>query len=145
MAFALRGAAGHPADLESIGIVPQDHQLAAASQRHRSCHVEVAPHVAARVVVAVLVLANFKQDGAPGRQDYEVDERALRLRGETARRERQIVLIFEFDPGFAQELVDLQLLALRHGLGVVAVEGSYMYPEGAHITEAPIIAVTLIT
>ena len=80
MALGLGGANGPARDLEGVGAVPDDGQLVLAAQSDARDHVEVTAHVAAGVLVRVLVLVDLQDDGAPGGVEDEVREGAGRLR-----------------------------------------------------------------
>ena len=126
MALGLGNANGPARHFEGVGVVAKDDQFVLAAQSNARGDVEVTAHVAAGVLVGVLMLVHFQDDGAPRGVEDKVCEGAGRLRLQTATSEGQVVLVLEFDARLAQELVHLQLLALGQGLRVVAVEGSHV-------------------
>ena len=129
MALGLGSANGPARDLEGIGVVAHDGQLMLAAQSDARDHVEVAAHVAAGVLVGVLVLVHLQDDGAPGGVEDEVREGAGRLRLEAASSEGQVVLVLELNARLGQELVHFQLLALGQAFGIVAMEGTHVRHE----------------
>jgi hypothetical protein len=54
-----------------------------------------------------------------------------------------VLLVVEFDPGFAKKLIYFEFPAFRDGLRVVAVEGANVLQETHRVTEASVIAVAL--
>ena len=80
MALLLARARCPARHLERIGIVAHDRELVLAAQGHTGDHVEIPPHVAARVLVTMLTFVHLQNDGAPGGVQDEIGEGADRLR-----------------------------------------------------------------
>ena len=112
MALGL-GSADRPArDLEGVGVVANDRELVLAAQGDAGDHVEIPAHIAAGVLVPVLVLVDLQDDVAPRGGNDEVCEGAGRLRLQPTAAEGQVVLVLEEDARGGEELVHLQLLVL---------------------------------
>ena len=122
--------------LERIGIVVHDRELVLAAQGDACGHVEIPPHVAAGVLMTVLAFVHLQDDGAPGGVEHEVREGAGCLRLQPTAAEGQVVLKFELQALLTQQLVHLQLLALRQSLGVVAVAAAHVIQKATCVVKS---------